>query len=57
MAKTMLSGQLSTFRLVSSHSELKLLCLAKADIIDLVNCYKIRTFDEEITRLEELGGT
>jgi hypothetical protein len=57
MAKTMLSGQLSTFRSVSSEFVIKPLCIAKTDIIDLVNCYKIRTFDEEITRLEELGGT
>ena len=51
MGKTMLSGQLSTSRFVRILWT-DVCCLAKADLVDLVNCYKTRTFDEEITRLE-----
>jgi len=32
------------------------LLAAKQELIDLVNLYKIRTFDEEIDRIDELGG-
>jgi hypothetical protein len=55
--KMMLSQQRVTFRYVSFKHKLKSSHAEKQELIDLINLYKTRTFDEELNKIDELGGT
>ena len=55
--KMMLSQHRVTFRYVSFKHKLKSSLAEKQELIDLINLYKTRTFDEELNKIDELGGT